>query len=162
MDPITLALTIAGVLGPTAAVSWYIAQYRNVIKARQASLFMQLYDIFCQKDFQMKYADIVFRHEWRDFDDWMQKYGPFSDLDSFSTYVAVSAYFEGIGVLVKRKLIDIELVNDILSSQILLFWEKIEDVTINYRRLLNLSQLWEWFEYLYNEIKKKQKYRASA
>jgi hypothetical protein len=128
-----------------------------VIKARQASLFMQLYSIFCQKDFQLKYADIVFRHEWDDFDDWMQKFGPFGDLDSFSSYVAVCAYFEGIGVLVKRKFLDTELVNDMLSSQIMLFWEKIEEITINYRKLLNRSQLWEWFEYLYNEIKKKQK-----
>jgi len=148
---------VGTIVGVAVGVTWYIIQFRNMVRTRQAALFMQLYSTFCNKEFQKDYAEMLFKHEWRDFDEWMEKYGPQSNLDSFASYVSVPAYFEGIGVLVKRKLLDIELVNDMLSSQIMLFWEKIEDLTSEYRRLMNRPQLWEWYEYLYNEIKKMQK-----
>jgi len=126
------------------------------LETRQAELFMQLYDRFNDKDFAKQYTEILFQHKWTDFDDWMQKYGPMTNLDVFSSWMSVAVFFEGIGVLIKRKLIDISLVDDLLSSAIIMVWEKIEPIAKEYRVRFNRPQLWEWFEYLYTELKRNE------
>lgn len=62
-------------------------------------------------------------------------------------------FYEGIGVLVKRKLIDVNLVDDLMSGFILRSWEKIEPIIKEFRERENWPQAWEWIEYLYHQIK---------
>jgi len=133
-----------------------VIQLRNLNETRQTELFMNLYETFRSREFQKQYAEIIFQHTWKDFDDWMEKYGPVTNIEAFSSWISVPAYFEGIGVLLNRKTIDINMVDDMLSTQILLLWEKIEPITKEYRKSTKRPQLWEWFEYLYNKIKKRE------
>jgi len=65
-------------------------------------------------------------------------------------------YFEGIGVLLRRKLIDIGLVDDLLTAPIKVTWEKMKPVAEGYRKELNLPTVMEYFEYLYNEMQKRE------
>jgi hypothetical protein len=65
-------------------------------------------------------------------------------------------FFEGIGILLKRKLIDIELVDDMFTSPIKWSWEKYKDVVLETRKVENQPEIFEWFEYLYNEMKKRK------
>jgi len=139
-----------------------VIQLRNLNKTRQTELFMNLYETFRNREFQRQYAEIIFQHKWKDFDDWLEKYGPVTNVEAFSSWISVPAYFEGIGVLLNRKTIDISIVDDMLSTQILLLWEKIEPITKEYRESMKRPQLWEWFEYLYKEIKKREQQLAST
>jgi hypothetical protein len=70
--------------------------------------------------------------------------------------LTVGLFFEGIGILLKRKLIDIELVDDMLTSRIKLTWEKMRDITLEARKVRNQPELLEWFEYLYDEMGKRE------
>lgn len=133
-----------------------IRQLRNLNKTRQTELFMNLYETFRNREFQRHYAEIIFQHKWKNFDDWLEKYGPATNVEAFSSWISVPAYFEGIGVLLSRKMIDLSLVGDMLSTQTLLLWEKIEPITKEYRESIKRPQLWEWFEYLYNKMKKRE------
>lgn len=153
-----MVAAISVVIGVTMGVR----QVRNWVRTRETQLFMGLYETFRDREFQKQYCEIIFQHEWRDFDDWLEKYGPTTNIETFSSWVSVPAYFEGIGVLLKRKLIDIGLVDDILSTQILLLWEKMEPIIKAYRKHIERPQLYEWFEYLYNEMKKREEQPALA
>ena len=81
----------------------------------------------------------------------MEKFGNPEDM---AKTLSLGAYFEGIGVLVKRGLLDPTLVDDLLSINIFEFWEKIEPLVIERRKRMNKPTSGEWMEYLYNEIRK--------
>ena len=65
-------------------------------------------------------------------------------------------FLEGVGVLLHRKLIDISLVDDLLSGPIKMVWEKMKPIIEDARKQLKQPQYAEWVEYLYNEMKKRQ------
>jgi hypothetical protein len=66
-------------------------------------------------------------------------------------------FFEGVGILLYRKLIDIELVDDLFSIAIKQMWEKVKPIVEGVRKERNLPQYWEYFEYLYNEMQKRER-----
>jgi hypothetical protein len=88
--------------------------------------------------------------EWEDYDDWERKYE--SNIDALSLRTTLGKYYEGIGVLVKRGLIDPTLVDDLMSVAILRYWMKFEPVIVEARRRSGYPQRAEYQEYLYNEI----------
>ena len=63
-------------------------------------------------------------------------------------------YYEGVGVLVKKGLIDLNLVGELMSSHVIRFWDQMESVFKGIRERLNWPEVFQGFEYLYNEIKK--------
>jgi hypothetical protein len=65
----------------------------------------------------------------------------------------LARFYEGIGVLVKRNLIDINMVDDVLSGDVMRYWEHLEPFMLEYRKHLNWPQAAEWVEYLYKQIK---------
>ena len=138
-----------------------LLQIRDINKTRKADLFMDLYATFKSKEHARDYLEILFKHSWRDFDDWMEKYGPDRNLEAMSLWISVPSYFEGVGILLRKKMIDIALVDDLLSSEILMLWEKIAPVVKEYRARMNRPQLWEYFEYLYEQMKQREQKLSS-
>jgi hypothetical protein len=58
-------------------------------------------------------------------------------------------------VLVKRELIDPGLVDELMGTSIILHWEKSGSIMKEFRER-HWPHAYEWFEYLYNEIKKRE------
>ena len=69
--------------------------------------------------------------------------------------MAVLNYLEGIGILVRRKLVDIDLVYDFWSGDIATLWEKLKPIVEGEKRKWKYPLLLN-SEYLYNEIKKRE------
>jgi len=67
----------------------------------------------------------------------------------------VGTYFKGVGVLVKMKLIDLNLVDELMGTSIRLHWEKSGPIMKEFRTRM-WPHAYEWFEYLYNELKKRE------
>jgi hypothetical protein len=143
---VSIVIASAGVL---VAAIYYILQVRHQNKVRQTDLVMKLYSQFNSFEFQEVWEEVLNR-EAKDFDDYKEKYG-------WSEFAAVGLFFEGIGILLRRKLIDIELVDDMFTTPIKWTWEKMKDITLEWRKVRNQSEILEWFEYLYNEMKKREK-----
>jgi hypothetical protein len=80
------------------------------------------------------------------------KYG-FSDSEEFSKLDLVGTFFEGVGVMVKRGLIDVTLVDDLMSGHVVSSWERFEPIIMDIRVTMNWPQCLEWWEYLYREVK---------
>ena len=72
--------------------------------------------------------------------------------EKWSKRVIVVSYLEGLGVFVKRGFMDPRLVDDLMSSYIVTYWQKFGPVTKEMRRRLNDPTAAEHIEYLYDVV----------
>ena len=75
-------------------------------------------------------------------------------MEFFKRWFSMMVFFEGIGILVKRKLIDPTIVDDMMSGPILLAGERYELINRGIRERYGYPQWQEWQEYLTGEIRK--------
>ena len=147
VDIQTVSIVIASA-SVVAGVIYYALEIRHQNKMRQTDLVMKLYSQFNSLEFQKMWYEVLNR-EAKDHYDYIKKYGA-------TEVTAVGMFFEGIGILLKRKLIDIELVDDMFTMPIKDTWLKIKDITFEVRKIRNRPTILEWFEYLYNEMQKRE------
>jgi len=145
-----LPIVLTGV-GIIASILYYASVLRNQSKTRQAQLLMQLYAHMREDKFNTQYTELS-KYEWKDFDDYIAQVREDYDFRALMNYVC--SFFEGVGVLVYRNLIDPRLVDDLMSSYIFITWEKVGPYVKEIRVRYNRPELWEYFEYLYEEIMK--------
>ena len=138
---------IVAAVGVLIGVVFTLMELRNLVKTRQTDLVIRLYSTMGSREFQEAW-DRFMKGEYKDLDDFDRKY-------SVEGY-EIGIFFEGIGVLLHRKLIDIGLVDDLFSSLVKMTWEKMKPLAEATRKKLNLPQMGEWFEYLYNEMQKRE------
>jgi hypothetical protein len=154
VDVQTLSIAIASA-SVVAGIIYYSLQIRHQTKVRQTDLVIRLYTTFASKEMRQTWEKITTR-EHMDFNTYREKFG-LSELNE------IGWFFEGVGVLLHRKLIDIAVVDDLFSSPIKISWEKMKPVAEGERRQFGRPQIWEWWEYLYNEMQKReQKLQQSA
>jgi len=149
-------------VGVIVGVVFAVLELRNLkrqreieVETRQAQLFMQIYDHYYTEDFLGDENEILFKWKWKDFDDFWQKYGPETNVEAFNKWDSLETYFKGVGVLVKRKLIDLDLVKDLMGTSIILHWEKSGSIIKEFRRRY-WPHAYQWYEYLYNEIQERE------
>ena len=123
------------------------------LETRQAQLFMNIYNQFIRKEFTEDWLLVTFDREWDSIEDYAEKYGT-GNLKASAQLISVLAFFEGIGVLLKRNLINIAMVDDLMSSYVLQTWNKYGPFMRERSESLNRPELWEHVHYLYEEIKK--------
>ncbi len=159
IDIQTISIVMAGVSVTIAALyNIFTLRYtrmnlKTTLETRQAQLFMQIYDRFQEKEYLKTVYDVLEGWKWTDYDDFMENYGYPSNPDHWALLLSVGTYYEGIGVLVKRKLIDPTVVDDLMSGPIIYFWEKIAPIMLEYRKRTGWVEWFEWIEYLAKEIK---------
>jgi hypothetical protein len=141
------------VSGILVGIFFGLRQLRDIVKSRNTDLFVDLYNQLTSREFQRMYNDIVYNYEWVDYEDWLRKYGPDANLEAWTSFNSVGYFFDGLGVLVHKKLIDIQLVDDLMSSAVIWLWEKTGPIIQQRRLRRNRPQIWEWVEYLYYRIK---------
>jgi len=152
VDVSTVSIVIASA-GLLVAATYYVLQIRHQNKMRQTDLVMKLYSQFNSLEFQKIWYEVL-KREAKDYYEYEKKYG-------WAESTTLGLFFEGIGILLKRKLIDIELVDDMFTTPIKWTWEKMKDITLEWRKVRNQPEILEWFEYLYNEMKKREQQLAS-
>jgi len=154
VDISTFSIVIASA-GVFAAAIYYILQLRHQNRMRQTDLIMRLYSDYRSNEFREALIKIM-NLQFGDYEDYVKKYGPwFSDEPAHKAMAMVAMFFEGIGILLYKKIIDAGLTYDLFSfTPIKLYWEKMKPVILGLREQYNDPKIFEWFEYLYNEIKK--------
>lgn len=86
---------------------------------------MGLHETYRSKEFREDITELR-SQEWTDFDDFWAKYGEETNPDAWTTWMSVAAFFNGVGVLLKRNLIDIILVEDLLSNVVFGSWSRMK------------------------------------
>jgi hypothetical protein len=163
MLDITEISAIVVALGVVVGVFYYVLDIRHQrtmrqaeIETRQANLFMQIYDHYCSEGFLSKLDEILYRWDWKGFDDFWQRYGPTTNPEAFARWDSVGTYFKGIGVLLEKKLIDLDLVDELLGTGIRKYWEKSKSF-VKEARVRDWPHSLEGVEYLYTELQKKNR-----
>jgi len=153
VDVSTVSIVVASV-GLLVAAVYYVLQIRHQTKMRQMDLLMRIYLTWGSEDMKKALQD-VFALEFEDYDDFIKKYGLSSrawvDVDK------VGWFMNGLGFLVHEGFVNIKLVLGLFHAQgWIMLWEKLKPVVEGVRKTFGFPESYAWFEYLYNEVKKRQ------
>jgi len=154
VDISTASIVIASA-GVFVAAIYYVLQIRHQSRMRQTDLIIRLYSFYNSEACQKALATVL-ALDYRDYDDFVKKYGSVPSPSPNEVQVSlqmVGTFFEGVGVLLSQGLLDINLVQKLFNVGG--YWKKIEPIVRELRRTLDASEK-EWFEYLYNEWKKRE------
>ena len=122
VDIQTISIVIAASGLFIAAVNQILSRRRKEamaklnLETRQTQLFMQIYNRWNSRDFLKAYGLIRYKYTFNNLDEWMSKYGPDVDPEAYANQMTINTFFEGLGVIVKKGLIDISLVEDLFTK----------------------------------------------
>jgi len=146
LQTISIAIASAGVF---AAAIYYIIQIKHQTKLRQTDLIIRLYSFTGSKDF-LEALDKVKDREIGSVDDYKERYGSLVEINQ------LLQVFAELGMLLKRKLIDIDLIDDLIGQRtVLAAYEKLDPLNEAYKKEQGIES--DSFDYLYNEMKRYQR-----
>ena len=161
IQTVSIMLASASVI---AGVVYYALQLRHqararqdMVKARHSDTLMRLYSTYGSNEFQEELWKVWFL-EFKDYNKYLKKYGSTAVLTPHNRAIwTVSWFFNGIGLLLHSRLADIEQVDDLFGYAVVDVWERVKPVILEgYRPQPKMQKSMQWFEYLYNEVKKRE------
>ena len=148
-----LAIIFTGI-GLIVSILYYTFTLQNSNKTRRTQLFTQIYkERYNQENIQRWWE--LMSWEWEDWDEYYNKYGGFGvDTKQAAISVAHFSYYDGLGLLVKNKMVDVLTVFQLMHSPIIALWLKFESIIKSMRNIpggpsLNYMESWE---FLANEM----------
>jgi len=156
MIDISTISNIVAALGVLVGVTLTVQELRNLHKQRQTELLVRLAPWLNINSSELQEAYVkVLNLKFKDYDDFVKKYGsPMVEKPEQMAIMTIGNYFEAIGTLRKRKLLDIDLVWDYWGETFILLWEKLKPYVEGLKKEYN--QQMDNTEYLYSEMKKRQ------
>ncbi len=125
---ITMVRDIVAILGAIGGFAYYVMTVRHQNSSKKAQLFMEMYRDFKRPDIQKAYNDIVNVWQWDSIKEFNEKYGPDNNYEEFKKYMLVYSVYEGLGVLIYRNLIDVTMIEELMRSDVVNFWEKMSPI----------------------------------
>jgi len=148
MVDITEISAMVAATGVLVGVVWYILDMRNQTRLRQTDLVMRLYAVFATEEFQKEMFTLMTDPEIKDYNTFRKKYAV--------NMAPTGLFFHEVGVLLSKKLADISLISNLFGPVAIRYWEKSVPMIEDARKQLNAPGFGGGFEYLYNELKKRQ------
>ena len=132
---------LVAIFGVVAGFSYYILMVRNQNRTRQAQLLMNLYESYRSIESRRQSLEIQ-SWEYEDFDDFFKKYGDDTNPDAWALFESKAAFFNGIGVLLKENLIDIRLLDNLLTSTVNRHWNMLNmgSILVEWRKRIKLRR----------------------
>ena len=155
IQTVSIAIASASIV---VAVVYYILQIQHQKKVRETDLIMRTRPLF-----SMSYREwreyVLNLHlntlDFKDYDDFVRKYGSFtSGKPEPETVVMLLSYFEMLGILLKRKLLSIDIVYDFYGMYNAWFEKLLMPLIEGFRKEWNVREFVNC-EYLFNEMKKR-------
>lgn len=144
-------------IGVLSGVVYYIIEVRHQSRLRQTENLIRLSPWFNMDARELQDAITkVCSIEYKNYDDYVEKY---SDKPEHLMLRMLGNYFEGIGILVNKKLVDADIVYSFWGDIIESSWEKIKPMIGDMRKDENAPNMFEFWEYLYNEMEKRDRRR---
>ena len=146
--------TAIAALSVVVGVVFAIIQMRDAAKARHTELIIEL-----NPALKVGIHDIIdalpkiWSLDYTDYADYLRKYGdPVGD----KSYYVITEYYNGLGFLLHRGLVDLDEIEYLLSGTVSETWEKVQPVVEGMRRQYGIPDLCEWFEYLYQRMRQRE------
>jgi hypothetical protein len=150
MVPLETVLDVLPVLSLVVVLGYYSLQVRNQNRDREVQIILQINNNF--NLFSKQWSKFMYSWNWTDFNDFWEKYGPETNLDEWSDMMQYWTFIENLGVLVRRKSLSIELIDDVFAGIILDHWEKAEPIAVGLRELWDMPDVMIWTEQLSDEL----------
>ncbi len=147
LDDLKEILAVITPLAVAVGVIIALLQLRNQYRLRQIDTVMRLYSHFGDESF-VRHFNRVTNWNYTTYEDYLER----RTEDDYISLTVVTVFFEAMGLLLKRKLAPIDLIDDLLSGPILLAWPKAEPIWIGFRKQYGVPAAAEWFEYLHHAI----------
>jgi hypothetical protein len=154
VQTISVAIASASVV---AGIIYYAFQIRHQTKLRQTDLLVRISPWLSISSSELQTAFVRTQNvEFTDYDDFVKKYGRLSSEKPEQTAIlAIANYFDGLGILARRGLVDADLIYEFWTGDIVDLWEKVKPLVEGARKKSNYPILAN-AEYLYNEMKKRE------
>jgi hypothetical protein len=176
MDVQTISVVIAAASVVIGVINSILSSRRaekndqQMLETRQAELFANIYNRWTARDFSRTYVNYRYHYDIREHsinEDGSLKHPSTYPLDIHTDWQMLAAYFEGIGVLVQEGLLGVDLVEKLFSGRIIAIWERLfpegavdQDQIQEARELIKDPGMHDHFEYLYHEMKHRQRLTA--
>ena len=120
----------------------------QAIETRQTGIFMQLFQFLNTEESWRTYIDLMYQTEWKDFDDFWEKYGPINNPEMYSKINNLWMVYGEIGTLVYNGTLRLEQAGDLLGIMPIRQWKKWEPIIIKHREQVGWEDSYIHFEYL--------------
>jgi hypothetical protein len=151
VSTVSIAIASAGVL---AGVVYYILDIRHQSRLRQTESVIRLSPYFNMNAREVQEAITqVCSITYENYDDYLEKY---SEKPESMMLKILGNYFEGIGILVSRRLVKADVVYDFWGDIIQSSWEKIRPLIEEMRKDSGDPNMFLFWEHLYVEMKKRE------
>jgi hypothetical protein len=151
---ISALVAAAGVL---IGVVYYILDMKHQRQVTQTDLLVKVSPWLNISSSELQTAVVrTLNLEFKDYDDFIKRYGKIhSDRPEQTAFLTVGNYFEGLGLLAKRGLVDVDLIYEFWTGDIADIWNKIKPLVEGMRKESKFPVALN-IEYLYNEMKKRE------
>jgi len=146
-----LPIVLTGI-GIIVSVLYYTIVLRNANKTREMQLFMQMYNILNTRESLQTFIELLNLRV--DEEEYRQKYDSYVNPEHFGKRANLWYTYNSIGEMLRLKMVDPDLLNRLnVDSNVIMMWENWEHIIRLNRERENMPDLWDGFEYLYNEMK---------
>jgi hypothetical protein len=157
MVDITEISAIVAAAGVLVGVILTVLELRHLAKSRRTDSYWRIMSSFNNKE-HLEALDKVLSLEFKNYDDFTRKYGNFfsGKCEVAVPFAMVCDLYEATGLLLHNGLLEYEIASEF---PVILTWEKVKPIVEGLRKELRSPQYYNRFEYLYNEIKKREQRR---
>jgi hypothetical protein len=152
MVDVTEISAVIAAVGVLFGVVYYILDMRNQSRMRRTDLLVRLCSAFQTKDWLEAWSVVDGSSLGQTTIDINKIIAEHRDVEVNE----VCLFFDEIGNLLQMRLVDIELVEKMLHGHIKRTWERLKPTIEEVRKRRNDPKLVAGFEYLYNEMKKRE------
>ena len=146
---VTEISAVVAAIGVIVGVVFTVLELRNLVRTRQTDLVNNLYSSVKTKEYLEAWEKFATREITTDLSEYREKYG-LVELN------IVLTLYDQVGILLRRKLIDIGLVQEFFGSTVIEIWEKVKPLFDEEERRLGRPHMYQAIAYLYNEMKKRE------
>jgi hypothetical protein len=173
LQTIAYIAQIVGVVGTLTAAFIAVRSYINAnkraedarareLETRQAQLFMNIFQTTTSIEWITVAEEMIHLWKWRDFEDFDTKYGEIANNEAAGKMNAVLGYWNGVGVLVRRQLIDPDLIYDMKRLTVIELWDKFSPIINEWRRRYSAPQIYIGMEELVRELRRIREARGDG
>ncbi len=145
---------LVAAVGVLVGVVFAVLELRSATRQRRTELLVNIYSNWATREWASALEKVRTR-ESKDFREYAKEYG-------LTEFYQVMAVFEGLGHLMHRNLIDKDLVCELMNESTKMAWEKVKPMVEDARKRIAQRKpgeyipVYKWWEYVYNEVKKRE------
>jgi hypothetical protein len=141
-------------VGILTAVFYYIMTLRNVERARQRETIFQRIQSF-DLPYARAWGDVMFKDVSTP-EKWYEAYDPNENPETWANMAFLQNRYQSLGVMLREKIVDPDLLFQMFNpGSIITAWEHYRDNILARRKSRNQPALFEGFEYLAEEARKR-------